>query len=471
MWNTQTLKGLGMLPLYLTSSFYDHFDKKTKRDFLMYFLKVLEDNGVSRSRSKTLKQQMQQSIKTKTKRSVGCTVGEITQVTVSDVTFPFDYDLTQFNSCLSATTVRDNLEAITAKVDQDTYLRVVLDRLNEAYAASTPPNIPEDQVQLLGPASRVSTAEDITKWTIIKLDTLAALMSSADGLWEPSLAKAIITNYLTTKGNSLGSAELSAIGGDNLCSLDMDVLKNITQQSLREAGALTVSNCTLEKKQALFTIASLAFSTNTRSTVSVASYQLTRSYLGGASLSYVKSLVPANVNMDLLTFTNLPQIVVQNLGVSDVSGLLGSNLNQLKSYENQSVVRDWISRQAQAELDTLNLGLTGGMAATTVPPGASTAAPGASTAAPGASTGAPGASTVAPGASTVAPGASTVAPSGSTVAPGGSTAAPGASTASTAATTKTPSTTGKPNHGPCTRAHSGLSLLLLLLLLITNQLI
>lgn len=62
---------------------------------------------------------------------LGCTVGEITQVTVSDVTFPFDYDLTQFNSCLSATTVRDNLEAITAKVDQDTYLRVVLDRLNE----------------------------------------------------------------------------------------------------------------------------------------------------------------------------------------------------------------------------------------------------------------------------------------------------------------------------------------------------
>ena len=46
-------------------------------------------------------------------------------------------------------------------------------------------------------------------------------------------AKAIITKYLSADGNKLGSAELNAIGGPNLCSLDVDVLRNISQQSLK----------------------------------------------------------------------------------------------------------------------------------------------------------------------------------------------------------------------------------------------
>lgn len=62
----------------------------------------------------------------------GCTVGTITQVTISDETFPFDYDdVTQFNCCLSASVVRDNLDAIVAKVDQEEYLSVVLSKLRE----------------------------------------------------------------------------------------------------------------------------------------------------------------------------------------------------------------------------------------------------------------------------------------------------------------------------------------------------
>lgn len=46
-------------------------------------------------------------------------------------------------------------------------------------------------------------------------------------------AEAIITKYLNTTGNTLGSAELNAIGGDNLCSLDLDKIKNIAEQSLK----------------------------------------------------------------------------------------------------------------------------------------------------------------------------------------------------------------------------------------------
>ncbi|KAJ0051125.1 hypothetical protein NL108_014612, partial [Boleophthalmus pectinirostris] len=187
-WDIQTLKDLGMLPLYLQTSFYENFDKKTKKSFLKYFLKVLKVQKVSRSKRRVLKKHIRESLKGRSRRATGCTVGEITQVTISDETFPFDYtDVQQFNSCLSAPTVKDNLDALTTKVDDEDYLRVVLDKLNEAYASSSPPDIPEDQVQLLGPASRLATAQDINLWTVTQLDTLSALMNPSDGQWNSSL--------------------------------------------------------------------------------------------------------------------------------------------------------------------------------------------------------------------------------------------------------------------------------------------
>lgn len=58
-------------------------------------------------------------------------------------------------------------------------------------------------------------------------------MCSHDCVFVFVQAKAIISKYLSKEGNKLGSEELNAIGGANLCSLDVDVLKNISQQSLK----------------------------------------------------------------------------------------------------------------------------------------------------------------------------------------------------------------------------------------------
>ena len=53
-------------------------------------------------------------------------------MTISDEAFPFDYDdINQFNCCLSANTVKDNLNAITEKVDEEEYLKIVLSKLQE----------------------------------------------------------------------------------------------------------------------------------------------------------------------------------------------------------------------------------------------------------------------------------------------------------------------------------------------------
>lgn len=365
-WNEQTLTDLGMLPLYLTSTFYDNFDKRTKKSFLRYFLTVLRTNNVSRQKRRRLRREIRASIRQRSKRSIvnECTVGTITQVTISDETFPFDYDdITQFNCCLSAATVKDNLASITDKVDQEDYLKIVLSKLQEAYVATS--IIPEDQVQLLGPASRVASTNDISTWSITVIDTLSALMDSSNGEWDPSLAKSVISKYLSVAGNKLGSAELNVIGGVNLCSLDADVLKNISKDSLKDADALTVSNCTLEKKKELFIIAVQAFTDNTRATISASSFQLTSPYLGGAPISFLRTLATSNVSMDMATFTSLDESAVQSLSVDEVKGLLGTNLPDLKSYENETLVQNWISSRLQSELDTLGLGLTGGRADTT----------------------------------------------------------------------------------------------------------
>ncbi|XP_068583671.1 uncharacterized protein [Cebidichthys violaceus] len=362
-WSEQTLKDLGMLPLYLTSTFYNNFDKKTKRRFLRYFLNVIRRNRVDRQKKKRLKKEIRKSIRNKSKRSIvnECTVGTITRVTISDDTFPFDYDdITQFNCCLSALVVRNNLNSITEKVEQEEYLSIVLSKLREVYST-----IPEDQVQLLGPASRVATVADVDTWNITQIDTLSTLMDSSDGQWDPSLAKAVITKYLSQSGNELGSDELNSIGGTNLCSLDADVLKNISQQSIKDANTLTVSICTTEKKKTLFTIAEQAFATNTRSAISAASYQLMQSFIGGADLDYVQRLAASNINMDMDTFTSLDENLALNLTVNEVKGLLGTNLPNLKSYENQTLVKNWISMQSQSELNTLQIGLEGGRVGST----------------------------------------------------------------------------------------------------------
>ncbi|XP_064814694.1 uncharacterized protein LOC135530271, partial [Oncorhynchus masou masou] len=235
-WNRETLDNLGVLPLYLTSSFYKNFSKKVKGQFQQSFLKLLRKSNTSRQKKRRMKTAIRQSIidQSQSKRSIvsDCTVGNITQVTISETSFPFDYEtVTKFNCCLTAKTVVDNLDAITAKVDDLEYLEVVLAKLREAYSAYS--TIPEAKVQVLGPASRVATNADITMWNITKIDTLSALMDSSNGNWDAAMAQAIISKYLRNSENTLGSAELNSIGGPNLCSLDISLLKTITQSSLR----------------------------------------------------------------------------------------------------------------------------------------------------------------------------------------------------------------------------------------------
>ncbi|KAB5523799.1 hypothetical protein PHYPO_G00156560 [Pangasianodon hypophthalmus] len=382
-WNQTTLTALGVLPLYLTSNFWAYFTQKEKVDFLRVFVPSLKDRGISRNRIYTLITEAGKvsnpGVRSllRFRRDTSCTVGEITQIQASDNSFPFGYDVNQFNACLSVQTLKDNLAAITNKATGSEFQRVILDKLNQAY----PAGISDAVLQVLGPASRAASTSDISKWNVTTIDTLSALMRSYDGAWSPEQVRAIVSRYVS--GNrTLGSLELNALGGTNLCALNTSLLKTISSSSLQVASALSVSTCSVEQKQALFSIAQLAFSDQTLSkstkstnTVSTNTYQLIQTYLGGADISYVHTLSISNISMDLLTFITLGQNVVDNLTVSEVQGLLGNNLPDLKVYENNPVVHSWVTRQLQSDLNTLGIGLTGGR----VTPTATTASANANT--------------------------------------------------------------------------------------------
>uniref|UniRef100_A0A8C5HSI9 Mesothelin-like protein n=1 Tax=Gouania willdenowi TaxID=441366 RepID=A0A8C5HSI9_GOUWI len=199
-WISGTLEKLGMLPLHFTSDFYAHINKRNAQLCPCIFC-------ASDAR---------------------CEVGEITSVTVSDESFPFDYsDISQFEYCLMPTFVKEHLNSITDKVDEDDYLKIVLNKLNEVSEFGQCMH-----VQQFGPMSRVATVEDIRAWTITELDTLELLMVSSDGPWNLT-AEAVVLKYLSVEGNKLGSLELNIIQGEILCSLGTDVLMNISYQSLR----------------------------------------------------------------------------------------------------------------------------------------------------------------------------------------------------------------------------------------------
>ncbi|XP_072220928.1 uncharacterized protein [Leuresthes tenuis] len=367
IWTLKTLKDFDDLPLYFTSSIWGRFKTSTKKKFLRSLMPKLRKR---KTQKRKLKRLFKRINTLRFRRGAGCTVGNITQVTVNDDSFPFGYDQTQFDLCLDVPVLQDNLNSICEKVDDDDLQKIILKKLNQAF----PSGVSDQEVQLLGSVSRAASLDDISKWNITQLDTLAALMDTDDGTWETAQSKEIITKYLNTSGNSLGSTELNAIDS-NLCSLDTSTLRTISSDSIRDANPLNVESCSVEQKKILYEISNASFSSQRSSPTDF--YNLIEAYLGGAPLTDVVGLSTQNISMDVDTFRGLDPNVIKGLTVTNVQGLMGDQLPDLKMFENDTVIETWINLQLQSDLDRLGLGLVSSrINSTTVAPNStSTATP------------------------------------------------------------------------------------------------
>ncbi|XP_054848715.1 mucin-5B-like [Eublepharis macularius] len=173
-------------------------------------------------------------------------------------------------------------------------------------------------------------------------------------------------------GGKLTGPLLSALAGTNLCLLEADQLRQISPESIRHAEKLDISSCSQGKKDILYETARSAFASQEGTS---AYYPLIQPYLGGAPVEDLKKLARSQVAMDINTFTNLKPEELKALSVQDVKDLLGVHLTDLKDAEAHPSVALWIRSHFQSELDTLGIGLRGGMMA---PPSTTSTAAGAS---------------------------------------------------------------------------------------------
>lgn len=58
-------------------------------------------------------------------------MGFINRVTLVNLIFPLNYDISQFTSCLNSTIVKDNLDALVNQVQEQNYTKIVLSKLRE----------------------------------------------------------------------------------------------------------------------------------------------------------------------------------------------------------------------------------------------------------------------------------------------------------------------------------------------------
>ncbi|NWS54010.1 MSLN protein, partial [Chunga burmeisteri] len=168
-------------------------------------------------------------------------------------------------------------------------------------------------------------------------------------------ASGIIKRYVGL-GNALNATALNAIGTKYVCLLNASELNMIDSNSLKLAS-LNPSACSQLTKDILYPKARHAFSDQR---YFPAYYELIEPYLGGAPAVDLRALSKDDVNMKVSTFAKLRRDSLMSLTPSEVQGLLGINLHDLKKWQNKSPIREWVQMQKQSELDKLQVGLTGG---------------------------------------------------------------------------------------------------------------
>ncbi|NXI54688.1 MSLN protein, partial [Chloroceryle aenea] len=167
-------------------------------------------------------------------------------------------------------------------------------------------------------------------------------------------ASAVIRRYIDL-GNALDTTALSRIGTRYVCLLNVTDLNMIQPSSLKMVS-LNPSGCSQSTKDILYEKAKRAFSDQHFP----AYYNLIEPYLGGAPAADLKALSKNNVNMNISTLVSLREDTLMSLTPSEVKGLLGVYLHDLKKWQKRDPIWMWIQRQKQSELDALRIGLTGG---------------------------------------------------------------------------------------------------------------
>ncbi|OCT61752.1 hypothetical protein XELAEV_18047781mg [Xenopus laevis] len=341
-WSKTTLKSLKGIMSFANNEILSNISN----DVLVSWIKDTSD--LKRSQLATIVKTLYPN---RARRAAGCTTGQITADNIKDNSLPLTYPTEQLNACLNDTILKDFLQDLGNKPFTNGQLGVLKTRLDTLY----PSGYPEEVIPNLGAIAGVCAEADIAKWNITSVDTLESLLKND---LSSNVVKAVIDKFIS--GNSLSTSALNVIGSPSICLLNSSQLNGITPSAIGDAKPLNVNPCNQTVKDQLYVKANTSFQSMISD--SSAYFTLKKPYIGGAPATDLQYLASKSVSMDIGTFISLNVNSVLGLSVGDVKGLLGSNVADLKTQENNTVVNTWARSQSQSALDLLGIGLTGGRA-------------------------------------------------------------------------------------------------------------
>ncbi|NXI54689.1 MSLNL protein, partial [Chloroceryle aenea] len=321
-WDLRILQNLGPLVLALNQTTLSLVAKGAREAFGRSIAATYGSQGHSqREKTLTLLRAFagpSASSHPRLKRSTDrCPSMPVTASIISDPLFLIFYQNSeQFELCLSNEVLKANLEPLVNQPLTTEFLLVIKKKLEQIY----PMGMPEEQLRLLGPLSRLYTAEEISSWLVTSSDTLSALLKPADGKWEAPQVQQLLSRYLALGGSFTGPL-LREMGGENLCNLQEEQIEQIPPEAIRTAGQPNISSCSQTKKNQLYRKAQEAFA-GQAGTIR-AYYCQIWPYLGGAPVSDLKDLAGAGtaIDMDMDTFLalNPKELLVCPQGAAAVS--------------------------------------------------------------------------------------------------------------------------------------------------------
>ncbi|XP_062999500.1 mesothelin [Elgaria multicarinata webbii] len=345
-WSSSTLEELrGLFPIF-GDSILQNIPKSVLIPWLKHFV---HSSHPPREQLAPVVESLQPS---RRKRSSECPPDKtITEEMLKDELMPIYYSPSELQTCLKGEILLDSLGVVSNYAFTQQQLEVVKKNLDEMF----PTGYPDSVLRNLGVLMGMMSPEDIKKWNISSTETLESLL---DAQPNDDLATLIIQKYVDS-GQPLDSQALNAIGSKYICLLNENQLNMIHENAIKMASDLDPSNCSQTTKNVLYPKAKRAFSD--RHNEFPAYYNLIKPYLGGAPGEDLRALSKNNVNMDVETFLGLQKDAVMKLTPSDVRGLLGINLPDLKLHQSNPVLRDWSYKQKQSELNSLGLESKGGL--------------------------------------------------------------------------------------------------------------
>nr|XP_045369369.1 mesothelin isoform X2 [Camelus bactrianus] len=285
-----------------------------------------------------------------------CPPGRKAQVVDEKLIF---YEEWELEACVDGALLAAQMDRVNLIPFTYQQLHIFKRKLDEGY--------PESLIQHLRYFFLSVTPEDIHKWNVTSLETVKSLLEVTKGhkmdAQPPSglfpQVAALIARYVV-RGGQLDKATLETLATLHptyLCLLSPEQLGSMSLNVVWVTRPQDLDACSPQQIAVLYPKARIVFKNMTGSEY----FENIKPYLGGAPMEDLRALSQQNINMDLATFKKLQTEAVLPLTIAEVQKLLGPNLVGLKAEKGNSLVRDWISRQSQDDLDSLGLGLRGGI--------------------------------------------------------------------------------------------------------------